>query len=700
MTPARALTHACGLACAMAVGTAVAQVPVAAPESMQAEPGSGSEAALPEVSVRASGVAATPGASGAAPRHVTVITARDIARSSAASVADLLATEANLTLQSYFGNDRSATLDLRGMGEGAGSNLLIVVDGVVINENDLSGANLSSLSLSEVRQIEVDRGGGAVEHGSGAVAGVVRITTLPELDEGERRGRAQVRVGTQGERIGDLQLSTRIGAWTPVLQLHRGRDPGWRDNGEFDSTRSALTLRWQASLGGVKVDAHGRTIRQRDRYGLPGPVSREVFESGSERELRATQTPLSGGRTELDRQDLGASLDLSSLGQLTWGSSRRERRNPFYIGVDDSRPLAEQENRTSSERWDHRLHHRIGFDVGGRHQQVTLGWDRMHGRYARQDKPEGTPGQERLSGDAASQAWSLASTLSLHQAVSVQAGVRWTHFEAARARQRWTRSCGFLPPCSPYAYEDIDAPRSGEWFNRLGELGVTWQPSAGVDLFVRRNGTFRAPNLDELNLAADTLRPQRGTTQELGWRQRVNGDLSWSATWFDMRLRDEIYFGRDASGEETNRNRDEATRRRGIELSGRWRPAPGWRLNAMLSHLVPRLAGQSGDIPLVARTTASLALGWQPSPAWQSTVSVRHVGPRRDGKATDADTPPLARLRAHQVVDAALRHRHEDIEWAFGVSNLFDERHSTLAFSQTYYPMPGRQAHTTLSVRF
>jgi len=52
------------------------------------------------------------------------------------------------------------------------------------------------------------------------------------------------------------------------------------------------------------------------------------------------------------------------------------------------------------------------------------------------------------------------------------------------------------------------------------------------------------------------------------------------------------------------------------------------------------------------------------------------------------------------VVDAVLRYRQDDIELAFGVNNLLDERYSTIAYNQTYYPMPGRQAHTTLSVRF
>lgn len=682
-----------GLVVSLIGGTALAQA-----QGPQAD---GAEASLPEVRVRER---AASGAPKPVAHNVTVLSARDIARASATSVADLLATEANLSLQSYFGSGRGATLDMRGMGATASSNVLIVVDGVVLNENDLSGANLSSLSLTELRQVEVVRGGGAIEHGSGAVAGVVRITTLPEPDDGQAHARAQVRLGTLGERIADLQLATKVGAWTPVLQLHRGREPGWRENGELDGTRTALTLRWQDTLGGAAADAHARVSRQRERYGLPGPVSSEVFESGSERELRSTQAPLDGGRAELDRQDLGASLDFGPFGHVEWASSHRERRNPFYIGVDASRPQAEQQQLITSERWDHRLSHRMGFDVAGRPQQVLLGWHHMDGEYARWDMPDATPDHTRLQGEAASSAWTLSTTLRPHRAITVQAGLRWDRFESARQSQKWSRNCSFAPfpvlVCTPYAYENTQAPVDGDWFNRLGELGLNWQLGPETEVFVRRNGTFRAPNLDELNKAADNLRPQRGTTQELGWRQRAGDSLSWSATWFDMRLQDEIYYGRDALGEELNRNRDEASRRRGIELSGRWQPARGWRLSGMLSHLVPSLAGRKGDIPLVARTTASLTLDWQPNATWQTAWSLRHVGPRRDGNATDADNPPLARLRAHQVVDAVLRYRQDDIELAFGVNNLLDERYSTIAYSQTYYPMPGRQAHTTLSVRF
>ena len=79
----------------------------------------GAELSLPEVRVRER---AASGAPQSVAHNVTVLSARDITRTSATSVADLLATEANLPLQSYFGSGRGATLDMRGMGATAGSN--------------------------------------------------------------------------------------------------------------------------------------------------------------------------------------------------------------------------------------------------------------------------------------------------------------------------------------------------------------------------------------------------------------------------------------------------------------------------------------------------------------------------------------------------------------------------------------------------
>lgn len=666
----------------------------------QAGPGHDAERSLPEVTVRASGPQA-------AVHHVTVLTAQDIARATATSVSELLSTQGNLNLLSYTGNDKKATLDLRGMGGTAANNVLIVVDGVAINENDLSGADLSSLALSQIQRVEIVRGGGSVEHGSGAVAGVIRITTVPSLDEGESRLGLRWRGNDEGDRTGSLHAQRRFGAVSAAAQLERGQARGHRDNAGLDHTLAALTVRWQGSLGPTQADAHVKLTRQRDRYGLPGPVSREAFEGGGGAR-RASASPLDGGRTEMDRQDLGASLDFGRLGRTQWRSSHRDRFSPFVIGVDASRPVAEQADRITAAQWDHRVSHHLQAEVMGRQQELTLGWSQMQGEHSRSSNGFERPAGTLTLGRASSRATFLAATLRPSEALTLQAGLRGDRFRTQQVSQRHRQNCSYayIPfpvviACSPYAYEADDAGRASRWFNRGSELGASWQVTPALSGFVSHSHTFRAPNLDELVEATSTLQPQRGQTREVGVRHRLGEALSWSATLFDIRIHDEIQYGRDpASGRQLNRNLDAPTQRRGVEASLRWRPLPALQLQGQLTHLRPRLVGRSGDIPLVARNTASLTASWQASEAWRWTVAGRFVGPREDGHATGDGTPQPRRLRAHDVWDASVRHQAGDVSWTLGVRNLFDEVYSTQAFSQTYYPMPGRQAHLEVAWGF
>ena len=110
-------------------------------------------------------------------RHVTVITADDIRESAAKNIIDVLAREVGISVRSASGNDRQAVVDLRGMGDTAASNVVVMVDDVRINASDQSGPSLSSIPIEQIERIEIVRGAGSVVYGSGAVGGVVHVIT-------------------------------------------------------------------------------------------------------------------------------------------------------------------------------------------------------------------------------------------------------------------------------------------------------------------------------------------------------------------------------------------------------------------------------------------------------------------------------------------------------------------------------------------
>jgi iron complex outermembrane receptor protein len=678
--------------------------------------GDGAEAQLPEVSVRASGPQGGRSGPREAVHHLTVLQATDIERSGASSVGELLSVQGNLPLQSLSGHDKGATLDLRGMGPTANSNLLIVVDGVVVNENDLSGADLSSLSLSQIQRIEIVRGGGGVEHGSGAVAGVIRISTLPMLDEGESKLRLSLRGDVAGDRPGgrawDLDAQRRVGEVSAALQLRRAQGRGHRDNSGLDQTLGALTLRWQGHVGSAPVDTHVKLTRQRDRYGLPGPVSLLAFE-GSDADRQASRFPLDGGRTEVDRQDVGASVDLGRWGRTQWRSSHRDRHNPFVISADPDRPLAEQLDRIQTSQWHHRLSHRVATQQLGHTQELSLGWDQMQGELSRS-----TGGFQRLGGSltegrASSRATFAHATVRPLSEWALQAGVRWDRFRSERRGSSFDAACRFdnvfvpglgtfpVQVCDPPAYAVTEPAEPRRWANRASELGLSWQATPALQAFVSRTRTFRAPNLDELTRASAGLRPQTGLTHEWGVRHRPSDALAWSATFFDIRNRDEITFGYDAlSNQELNRNLAQPTHRRGVELGLSWRAVPAVQLQAQVTHLRARLGDRGFDVPLVARNTASLAVQWQIGDGWRGTLAGRFVGPRGDGSVSTDGSPLWPSLRAHDVWDVALHRQVGHLSWALGVRNLFDEVYSTTGYASTRYPMPRRRVHAELSWGF
>lgn len=105
---------------------------------------------------------------------VAVITEEDIARSGAASVAEVLETVSGFKSDDYGYPGSARTSSLRGS---TSAQVLVIVDGVRMNDARLGYCELSSLNLEAVERIEVLKGGASSIYGADAVGGVIVITT-------------------------------------------------------------------------------------------------------------------------------------------------------------------------------------------------------------------------------------------------------------------------------------------------------------------------------------------------------------------------------------------------------------------------------------------------------------------------------------------------------------------------------------------
>ncbi|MGD1935165.1 MAG: TonB-dependent receptor, partial [Candidatus Phaeomarinobacter sp.] len=158
----------CASTAIVAIGAIAFTQPTAAEE---ATPGAFE---LPPVVSTASRLAA-----GLNSSSVTVIDKEKINRHPGKSLPAILAAEAGLNVRDFFGNgNETATVDIRGFGEQAGQNVLVLVDGRRSNDLDLGGVQFGLVPRANIQRIEVLRGSAAaVLYGEGGVGGAINIIT-------------------------------------------------------------------------------------------------------------------------------------------------------------------------------------------------------------------------------------------------------------------------------------------------------------------------------------------------------------------------------------------------------------------------------------------------------------------------------------------------------------------------------------------
>ncbi|MEO0558868.1 MAG: TonB-dependent receptor [Bacteroidota bacterium] len=138
-------------------------------------------------------------------RHVSVITAADIARSSAQSLDELLRFEAGVLVTPRGAFGVQADYSMRG---GTFNGIVILVDGARFND-PMTGHFLSDfpIPLGEIARVEVLRGPDAAAWGPDALGGVIHVITHTGVRriEGRRgRGTIELATGSNGTRWADV----------------------------------------------------------------------------------------------------------------------------------------------------------------------------------------------------------------------------------------------------------------------------------------------------------------------------------------------------------------------------------------------------------------------------------------------------------------------------------------------------------------
>ena len=114
-----------------------------------------------------------------------IIDRKDLEKYENTPIHDILDLENGIKSRSIYGSNSSgskSTLDIRGMGAQAKSNVLILINGQRLNNIDMSEIDFPSIPMESIDRIEIFKGNAAsVLYGDGAIGGAINIITYPEI---------------------------------------------------------------------------------------------------------------------------------------------------------------------------------------------------------------------------------------------------------------------------------------------------------------------------------------------------------------------------------------------------------------------------------------------------------------------------------------------------------------------------------------
>lgn len=609
----------------------------------------------------------------------TIIDRSDIERSPAQSLPDLLRREAGIQVTDlYPGNAAArATIDIRGFGETASRNTLILLNGRRLTDIDLSNVNFAAIPVENIERIEVMRGNGAaVLYGQGAVGGAVNIVTRSRPEPGFR-GTAEVALGSDEYRQTSLSASQGWGAYNLTAFANRIRSDGYRVNNDLDQGTLFTELRRQGDANQVFL----QLSYDEQTLGLPG--GRRVGPTTSElaTDRRGTSTPFDEGTRREWAAVAGTVLDIGRDTRLILDAgARRKKQHTDYQFTPGMSFLQDQELDTLS------LTPRAetATTFFGRRLDILAGVDLYNHDF---DVDTAMPAFAFFT-KAAARETSLAgygqATWALTPTVDASAGLRLHGF-----RYRVTDDTGT-------DFEEKDVLTAAD-------MGLAWRTTRTLTLRTRAGRSFRTPTVEERNAVVGNpfeLAPQTSWDVEVGAAYDVGG-LRLDATAYAMWLSDEIAYDPSAGPFGANANYDK-TRRLGIELDGRWSPRSDLDLGATLG--LRRSTFESGpfngnEVPLSAPITASVFATWQATEIVYLSTQANYVSKQRlinDQAATQPEIPSYA------TVDLKAGLRLSPLNVSATISNLFDEDYFPYGVASTStpgtylaYPAPGR----TLMVR-
>lgn len=592
-----------------------------------------------------------------APASVRVIERAEIERSGAHSLIDVLRGQAGIQLRDVIGDGSRATPSLRGFGENAVNNTLILVDGRRLNQPALAGADLNSVPLANIERIEILRGAGTVLYGDQAVGGVINIIT-----RNPRRNEAYVET-TRGSH--DLEayrghLFQQLGAgFSAYLSGESRHTDNYRDHNNADYSNAFGRLRYDHARGWALYEY--QTVDDELLY--PGALS--LAQRRIDRK-QSQSTDWNDSKTQVHRLAIEQRLDEIWTANFDYSHSDQDGVGQLWSPFSQGTRIETFSPRLTA-RWDTALG-RSEWLLG--HDHITSDYQASWGSDFRQTLRD----------------WYTQFSQPLGHDLTLTLGYR-----ASEAEDR-----------------NHGAGRTHTDREGSSSVGLSWQANAQTRLFLKREDVLRWANVDEngfKNPSIAFLKPQTGESWESGveWDDGVQ---RYQLSVYRLDLEDELMYDPTAIGplslfgfDGANINLDQ-TRREGLLLEGQRQLNERLSVGGQYSFTDSEYRGgpfKGNEVSGVARHSASAHLDYLIVPGLSGRLEALYTG----GYylfSDDAHSEP--REGGYTLLNAALTYDYRQFTSKLRVNNLTGKQYDAYASPYGRYPAPEEDVQLSVGYRF
>ena len=614
------------------------------------------------------------------PANVTVVNHEEIERSPAGNVAELLRIQQGVQVTDISGTHRSYWVDLRGFGDTASQNTLVLIDGRRVTQADISGTDWGQIPLDRIERIEIVRGGsGGVFYGDNASGGVINIITKKGKDR---------KFGL--DLSGGSYETFRAGAYAEGNEKKLSYNMtgsyltsnGYRLNGDTNSKDVGATLNYNLT-DAIRLHLSGGF--HKDNTGLPGALKESDIAAGYSR--KDSIYPNDYADTEDGYLQTGFETHFGEGNHFKIDLSTRKRTFTSYANYTGGSFTGDTDLFTTSISPQLLL---CKTFTDGYANRLILGADYQHVK-------EDIRNDSLFFGAHTLSDYELKKTnygAYLHDELTIMSNL------AISGGYRFDRAVFDFSP---------GTPSEASYNEHSVSAGINYNLPKNAQIYFNLNRSFRYPVLDEMfsfyTSSVSALAPQTSKTWEVGTRCLILPAVKISLNFFRTDTKKEIIYNPNSYN---NENLDGRTQREGIETGIDWQALSNLSFFATYTHFAKakiedgQFAGKR--LPGVAEHKATAGVSVDLAKAWSFDVNGIFTG----GRPFSGDFQnTLDNQASYLIANAKVQYRWQIYKLYLDINNLTDKKYSEYGALVTYpinqkgcYPSAGINIQLGLKAEF